>query len=451
MTAIIDAIPSKSIYHRASICSFIKSIQGNGYCTPVWTYKNYIFSKDMEATKESLDRLEALYIARSKALAAGRQIPDYAPVLDVGESGATLRFLLPLVGVLGIDSEFRCRESLMRRPIESLTRVLTSHGCNYFINSEEKIIRASGSLKSGEFRINGSESSQYASGILMALPLLEGDSTLYIEKPIVSRSYIDMTLKVLNDFGVSILKVEDNEEYLKYLIPGNQLFLGPDKYTVEGDWSNGAFWIAAEQLSGTPLLIKGLNAVSEHPDRKIVDYVQLLKKPGKVVIDGSKSPDIVPIIAVLAMNRKGETVIENVEFIRMKESDRVAGIIHIIQGAGGKCQYDDGTLRIFGADIVSDDLSDDLADCLDADNEEQRLEASNTEINADSDKVTDDKPEEFIYIATKDHRMVMMASLVSIITPVPVILEGWRNIAKSDPSFFRQLTDAGLDKNLGRA
>ncbi|MDD7512159.1 MAG: hypothetical protein PUK21_07315 [Peptostreptococcaceae bacterium] len=417
MTTIINAIPSKSIYHRVSICSFIKELQGNGRCVPVWNFDEFRLSDDMEATKESLARVEALCMATAKAKAMRRQVPDYIPVLDIKESGATLRFMLSLVSALGISAEFRTEGCLLSRPLKELTTALTKGGCNFFIDEGKGIIRTGGQLKGGDYSISGRNSSQFASGLLMALPILGGNSTLTIEKPIVSSSYIDMTLNILNDFEISIIKMEETDSMIKFHIPGDQQFRGPESYNIEGDWSNGAFWLGAEQITGNRFLIKGLNTVSLQADRKIVEYIKLMRGEGKVVIDGSTTPDLVPIVAVMAMAREGETVIENIEFLRNKESDRISGIQEILKACGGEFTYEDGTLRITGMN---------------------------------QGDVENSTPE-FIYISTKDHRMVMMAVLASFLTKDPILIDGWENINKSYPGFFAQLHKAELDGNIGRA
>lgn len=427
MTIKIDAIPSKSIYHRAAICNFISSLQGYNESKLKIMGNQDCLSQDIKATKESLDRIGALFIAITKAKQAGRPIPEYIPLLHVKESGATLRFLIPLLGALGLDGEFRMEGRLIERPINPLLEIMKCKGCSFFVDYEKKAIKCQGKLLPGVYNISGEASSQFASGLLMALPLLEGESTMIISKPIKSRDYIEMTLNVLNDFRVGIIKMDENNDYVKYSIPGGQQYGGPKVYNIEGDWSGGAFWLAVEEITGKNILVNGLNPVSKQADRRIVKFMSQLKKEEPIEIDGINNPDLIPILSVLALKRKTQTTFKNIGALRFKESDRVEGIAEVIETLGGICNISD---------------------------EEIIIEPLKEEINSDSIDSKESKEREnqqFIYISTWDHRMVMMVALASLISKDAIILEGWKSIKKSYPTFFKELHKAGLDYNIGLA
>ena len=322
--------------------------------------------------------------------------------------------MLPLVGALGVGAKFVMDESLYRRPIMALVNTLKENGCSITLDDEKRVINIRGKLNPGEYRLKGNVSSQFVSGLMMALPILDDESTLIIEKPVISKSYIDMTLSILQDFGISIAKKHESHEIVSYTIMGNQIYRGPGEYKIEGDWSSASFWLIAEKLTGKPLFLQGINTNSIQGDSKVRDFIKQMDEEGDVTIDCTDTPDLVPNLAVLALSRKNKTRFAGIDALANKESDRIKGIEEIISAVGGKFLYEDGDIVIEGG-------------------------------------VEDKADGEFIYIMTQDHRMVMMAALVSLITKSPVIIDGWESISKSYPSFFKDLKAAGMDEKVGLA
>ena len=276
--------------------------------------------------------------------------------LDCGESGTTLRFLLPLAGAVGADAEFMLRGRLPARPIEPLARELSAHGMS--IERQGNILRCSGALRPGAFTLPGDVSSQFISGLLMALPRLSGDSTLNITGQLQSAPYVAMTLEALRCSGISVTVIDGN-----YYIPGGQSYAAPEIMTVEGDWSNAAPFLCMGALSHSGVAVTGLNLNSVQGDRAIV---QILRELGAVVevcgdrvsvrrgtlhgitIDAAMIPDIIPALAALAAAADGETKIINAGRLRLKESDRLSGTARLLRALGADVRVDGDILIIRG-------------------------------------------------------------------------------------------------------
>ena len=241
----VRATASKSQAHRYLICAAL-----TGHTVRV---ENAGSSQDIRATLACLSAL--LY-----ADGGTRR-------LDCGESGTTLRFMLPLAGALGADAEFMLRGRLPERPIEPLARELCAHGMN--IEHRGNILRCSGALRPGAFTLPGDVSSQFISGLLMALPMLPGDSTLNITGQLQSAPYVAMTLEALRLSRISVTETADG-----YHIPGGQSYDAPEMMTVEGDWSNAAPFLCMGALSHSGVAVTGLNPESVQGDRAIVQILR---------------------------------------------------------------------------------------------------------------------------------------------------------------------------------
>lgn len=319
----INAILSKSYLHRIMICDYLA---GN----PVKIGNN---SQDVFATKSCLDNLKT-----------GN--------LDCGESGSTLRFMLPLCSAIGGEYSFTCHGRLAYRPNDELFNVLRENGM--FVEQTDKI-HLKGKLKSGEYKIRGDISSQYISGLLMALPILEGDSLITLTSPLVSSPYVDITLEVLKGYGIKIEKILNG-----FKVYGNQIFRG--ELLAEGDWSNGAFMLVAGAINGE-ILVKNLNLESVQADREIYNVLKNANASMNLVdnglyveksnlnaflLDAEDCPDIVPIASVLASFCKGETEIKNISRLKIKESDRVVSTISMLNSFGIKAIEDNNRLIVYG-------------------------------------------------------------------------------------------------------
>ena len=329
----INAIPSKSFAHRILIANFLSGKDVDVDC-------GLFTSKDIEETKNCL---LALKNGKNK--------------LDCGESGSTLRFLLPLCAVLGGEYEFVGHGRLMERPNDELFGALSQHG----VTAEQTDkITLKGKLTAGEYFIRGDISSQYVTGLLMALPLLDGDSKIILTSPLASAPYVDITKKVLKDFGIEI-KCEENCFHIK----GGQKYCGNSK--VEGDWSNMAFFLSLGAISGQ-VIVKGLNKESVQGDKAILDILELTGadisfEDGDIIVkkaplkafkfDAKDCPDLVPILAVLGAFADGKTVIENVERLKIKESDRIKSTIDTLKAFNISAWSDGHKLEVFGGKTAS--------------------------------------------------------------------------------------------------
>ncbi len=328
----IKAIPSKSYAHRIAICNYIASGALSGGCD------NFV-SNDIKATLDCLENL-------SKG----------NTVLDVGESGSTLRFMLPLCAVLGGRYSFICHGKLLERPNDELFSVMRAHGVS--VEQTDKIY-IDGKLSCGKFSLRGDISSQYISGLLMALPILKGDSEIILTTPLCSVPYVEITLEVLKSFGVKIERTKNG-----FKILGNQKYQGGIR--AEGDWSNVAFFLVGGAVNGN-VCISGVNPDSVQGDKFILDILRLAgvnftiendcvkvnkSKVQAFEFSAKDCPDLVPIASVLAAYSDGKSVIKDVERLKIKESDRILSTIEMLTAFGVKAESDGKSLIVYGGEIV---------------------------------------------------------------------------------------------------
>ncbi len=337
---------SKSQAHRLLICAALGR-------TPVTLHCDG-FSNDITATAHCLRSLGAQAEMESDSLI--RLTPgctDGACVLPCGESGSTLRFLLPVAAALGADATFRMEGRLPQRPLHPLDDQLTAHGVT--LTRDGDSLTVSGRLLPGDYTLPGDVSSQYISGLLMALPLLRGDSTLTVTGKVESAAYIAMTEDALRLSGIRFTK-----DGWVYRIPGGQTFALPPELTVEGDWSNAAFFLCAGALSDRGVTVTGLNAASSQGDRAIVDILRafgarVIERESAVTVtagtlrgitvDAAAIPDLIPVVSVVAAAANGESRIVNAARLRLKESDRLATTAALLRGLGcGAEELPDGLI-----------------------------------------------------------------------------------------------------------
>ena len=312
----ITVIPSKSQAHRLLICAAFADRETVLLCPQT--------NRDIEATADCLRALGARieYTAAGYMVAPIKEVVKTA-VLECCESGSTLRFMLPIVGALGVDATFKMAGRLPQRPLSPLWEELERMGCT-LTRPTENTIRCTGTLKPGKYRIDGSVSSQFITGLLFALALIDGETELSITGKVESRPYIEMTRKALELFRAPDLK-------------------SPGSIAVEGDWSNGAFFLAAKAL-GSDLNVLGLDANSPQGDRAVAEILEELSN-GNVTVSAADIPDLVPILAVVAAAKYGATFTD-IGRLRLKESNRVASVIGMITALGGKATADDDTLYV---------------------------------------------------------------------------------------------------------
>ena len=365
--------PSKSQAHRAILAQLLA---GGG------TVSNLETSQDIEATQRCAAALKA----------QGTDLP----LLDCGESGSTLRFLIPIA--LALRGGGRCtgRGRLMDRPQKPYFDIFDEKGI--FYEQKDGALTVKGELKPGEYRLPGNVSSQFVTGLLYALPLLEGESRIVLTSPLESRGYVDMTLDVLDRFGVRVEVLEDG-----FLVPGDQVFQARD-FTIEADWSQAAFWMAAGLL-GNPVLTVGLSDQSTQGDRVIDEHFASFAWGTwrTVEIDVSNCPDLLPPLAVMAAFHDGTTRLINAARLRLKESDRLATVTKMLTALGGQVEEGPDWLAIPGTRFLRGGTVD----------------------------------------GANDHRIVMAAAIAATRCTGPVTILGAEAVNKSYPTFWEEYKRLG--------
>lgn len=345
----VTAPPSKSDVHRAIICAALS--KGVSTISPV------ALSNDIKATIGCIEALGAKTHIENNALTVdGTQLfSNKTATLDCGESGSTLRFFIPVASVGGVNASFIGSGRLPQRPIGIFTDLLPNFGVN--CETEGGLpLKISGSLQSGTFKIPGNVSSQFITGLLFALPLLENDSDIVLTSPIESVGYINMTIYTMSKFGVEIETTD-----FGWHIKGNQSYK-PCSYTTDGDWSQAAFFMVSGAINGS-ITVNGVNRDSAQGDRKIAELISqfgaevlqtdtsVTVKSGKmhaITIDASQIPDLVPVLAVCASFAEGTTRIINAQRLRIKESDRLKTTANLINNLGGNVRELSDGLEITG-------------------------------------------------------------------------------------------------------
>lgn len=437
LAGVVKAPPSKSMAHRALICaaladgtSVIKGISG---------------SKDMEATIGCMQALGAVIKrigdgrdveitgigGRSGAEAPVRDGAD-RPLLDCIESGSTLRFILPVAAALGVSCDLTGRGKLPERPMTPLADEMKKKGVTFGPDGRDSLpFSIDGRMKPGVFTIPGNISSQYISGLIFSLPMLEGDSEIHITGTLESASYIALTLQMVHDFGIII-----EETDYGFRVPGGQKYKAREA-EVEGDYSNAAFWMAAAAC-GSDLKITGLRADSAQGDRKAaailetagavvrcgdISYSELQDKIAEgdgnydnicsfdidgssmhgVDVDSRDIPDIVPILSVAATKADGVTRFLDAGRLRIKESDRLAAMADCLTRLGAAVEEKEEELIVTGGSLKGGcDVS-----------------------------------------GYNDHRIVMSMAIAALICEGPLIIRGAEAVSKSYPDFFDEYRRLG--------
>lgn len=367
---------SKSQTHRAVLALMLA--QGEGKLS------NLAVSEDIQATQDCVAALKSGQPAQADGL----------PLLDCGESGSTLRFLIPVALAVRGGGHFTGRGRLMERPQGPYIRLFEEKGILW--KQEEACLTVAGQLEPGVYALPGNVSSQFITGLLYALPLLPGDSRIVLTTPLESRGYVDMTLDMLRRFDIKVEEQEDG-----FLVPGNQTYQARD-LTLEADWSGAAFWYAANFL-GAQVDIQGLNPDSVQGDRQIGTLYWKLARPGDVDIDLSQCPDLAPPLAAMAAVRKGTTRFVHAGRLRMKESDRLETIARTLNALGAKAQVGEDTLTLEGVDHLEGGTVD----------------------------------------GCNDHRIAMMAAVAAVACKEPVTILGAECVKKSYPRFWEDYTALG--------
>jgi len=343
---------SKSLGHRGIIAAALSR--------GISRVDNIQLSKDIEATMELMKELGAVVNIEDQNLYIdGRKMFSYEKKLDLRcrESGSTLRFLIPLALTKDGDYIFHGEGKLISRPLEPYYEIFEEKGIKYSREEDGLPLKVSGKLTSGTYRVRGDISSQFITGLLFSLPILEGNSRIQITTKLESKGYIDLTLDILKDFGIEI----ENNNYKEFNIRGAQKY-NCRNYYVEGDYSQGAFFLVAGAL-GSSIVCSGLNKDSLQGDKVILDILEAMGcnveeseegikvKPSKtkgIEIDASNCPDLVPILTVLASLSEGETKIVNAKRLRIKECDRLHAITKELNKLGANIIELEDSLIISG-------------------------------------------------------------------------------------------------------
>lgn len=375
----IKAISSKSVAHRILICAALANGKSKVEIDST--------SADIEATVSALESLGAV-IEKDKSTYTVEPINDAnSALVDCNESGSTLRFLVPVAASLGKKCVFTGRGRLPQRPMSVLTDEMKKHGV---VVNDGFPIEIDGKLEKGKYYISAAVSSQFITGLLLALPQV-GGGEIVLTGNLQSKSYIDITLSVMEKFGVRVTETENG-----YIVP-NQSFEAAS-LRAEGDWSNAAFFLSC----GAEVL--NLDYNSKQGDRKITEILETLESEREdVFIDVSDVPDLVPVICVKAAVRQGRTHIINAERLKLKESDRILSSVAMINSLGGSAKGDDNSIVIDGKPRL-------CGGCVDSFN---------------------------------DHRIAMAAAVASQYCENEVTIIGAQAVNKSYPDFFEDFKKLG--------
>lgn len=408
--------PSKSMAHRAVICAALSD--------GVSKVTNIDYSDDIIATIEAMSSLGAKITQTTDYLEVyGIKCPENIKAnelrnertIDCNESGSTLRFLVPIAALFEGVNRFIGRGNLGKRPLDTFYNIFDEQGIKYSYNKEGILdLKTEGKLRHGEFKVKGNISSQFITGLLFTLPLLDGDSKIIITTEMESKGYIDLTLSAIKDFGVEII----NNNYEEFIIKGNQNYKSRD-YRVEGDYSQAAFFFSADALSND-IILNDLKLDSLQGDKEVIDILTRMglkirsKNNGLIgnvsgelkatVIDGSQCPDIIPVVSLVAALSAGTTEIINAGRLRIKECDRLAAVTSELNKLGAKITEKEDGLIIEGVKELKGGIE---------------------------------------VWSHKDHRIAMTIAIASTMCTEPIILKDYECVSKSYPQFWDDFKNVG--------
>lgn len=402
----VEILSSKSELHRLLILSALSDRS-----TEI-VYSG-VLSKDVLATISCLVAIGSkIEVKDSKIIVEPiKNVSDKA-TLNCGESGSTLRFMLPVASALGINYTVNVEGRLGSRPLSPLYELMIENGVNLTKQGEYPLY-ASGKLSGKDYKIDGSVSSQFITGLLIALATSSRGGKITVEGDFQSKPYVDVTVRIMRKFGANVI-----ENGNQYCVTGGG-FRSPSKVFVGGDWSNSAFFATLGALSGK-VSIKGLDINSAQGDKAVceilgrfgakVDYsngiLHIEKGELKATrIDAKDVPDLVPVLAVVACFSKGDTVIYNAERLRLKESDRINSVVNMINNIGGQAVATDDGMIITGKSVVFGGTVDSF----------------------------------------NDHRIVMAATVASALCSGNIIIKDAQAVSKSYPDFFEQIKKLGIN------
>lgn len=381
LSGTLKAIPSKSQAHRYLICAAFSDGPTELVCPET--------NRDMDATAGCLNALGASITKTDLGFLVSpvKKVPQKA-ALFCHDSGSTLRFLLPVVGALGVDATFHLEGRLAMRPLSPLWEEMERMGC-CLTRPTENTIHCTGQLMSGTYTIDGGVSSQFITGLLLALALILGESSIVLTGKVESLPYITMTQQAMARFG---------KQAEGYRVSGGTPFHTPKTLLVEGDWSNAAFFLAASAL-GSSVAVQNLNEDSAQGDRAVRQLLPRLEN--KTTICAADIPDLIPILAVVAACKEG-AVFTDIRRLRLKESDRVASVIAMLKALGGNAEADENTLTVYGTGLRGGTVD-----------------------------------------SVNDHRIAMAAAIGATVCQESVTILGAECVKKSYPRFFEEYRRLG--------
>lgn len=409
---------SKSMGHRMCICA--------GLSVTDCVVDNIAISQDIEATNRCLQGLgvtvtevASRFEGRSAFQYGKLKLPQKEVTVDCGESGSTLRFFIPLGALCNMPVTFTGHGKLVSRPLQPYYDIFDRQRVRYRTGENGQLpLTVAGRLQPGKYVLPGDVSSQFISGLLFALPFLEGDSDLEILPPLESASYIDLTVSSLQRFGIEIIRADE----LHYQIPGNQQYQAhAERVQVEGDWSQAAFWLVAGAIGSngeldccgvSPLSLQGDKAVLRILHAMGADVLkkdnEFIVRPSRLrgcIIDAADCPDLVPVLSVAAAVAEGTTHIINAGRLRIKECDRLAAMHSELQKLGAHITEEPEGLLIEGR-------PEGLPGGADVD-------------------------------AWNDHRIAMSMAVAALACKAPVNLTGGESVSKSYPEFWNDYAAVG--------
>ena len=381
----IAAIPSKSQAHRLLICAAFANRETMLICPDT--------NQDIDATATCLRALGADIQRTDRGYLVNpiRKLPSTA-ILNCEESGSTLRFLLPIAGALGVDATLQMAGRLPYRPLSPLWEEMERMGCS-LTRPTKNTIRCSGRLMPGQYQIDGGVSSQFITGLLFSCALMDEESHISIKGVLESRPYVDMTLDALKLFGRNVTDFS--------VAPG--AFISPGEISVEGDWSNAAFFLAAKNL-GSDIIVSNLNYESSQGDMACASLFADLEE--NITVSCGDIPDLVPILSIVAAANCGATF-ENIRRLRLKESDRVASVMSMLAALGCHATATEDTMTILPGKFQGGTVD-----------------------------------------ACGDHRIAMAAAIAATVSLSPVTILGAECVSKSYPGFWEEYKRLGVQYEL---
>ena len=399
---------SKSDAHRTLIAASLANTK-----SVIYPWQSVV-GDDITITKNMLEDLNLATFTENNNTLECVPNKNYKKeaILNAKESGTTLRLMLPIISALGIDASFLGEGRLLKRPMSIYHDIWKKNNIN--LTQTDNTITSKGRIKSGVYNIDGNISSQFISGMIFALSLLENDSYIKIENTLQSKPYIDMTINTLKKFGVNITWNDERTIFIK----ASQQFNGSN-IELDGDWSHASFFIAAAAIKGE-ITIKGLNKNSFQGDKEIVNIVNKMGASARFLddnslhvksadtlkaldIDISQIPDLAPILALLACHANGKTRLYNAHRLKYKESDRINDLKDSLTRIGASIKTTDDEIEIEGVGQLSGGISN----------------------------------------PHNDHRIAMTLAIASMISIDDIIIEDYEVVKKSSASFFSQFESLG--------